>query len=375
MKNKDAAQLLLKYRQGNCTEAEIAMLESWYLNYTDAPLTELTPDALDTARNKVWASLPVHHQKKTARLWPMMAAAASVIIIMAAGFLFFQNNKKAEVVKKPTDLAEILPGGNKAMLTLADGSKISLTDVKEGSLASQSGVTITKTKDGQLVYHVNNSNSEGDKPAGYNIFSTPRGGKYEVNLPDGTKIILNAESSLRYPAKFTGSERRVELKGEAYFEVAHDRNRPFRVVSDHQTIEVLGTHFNVNAYDDEENIKTTLLEGKVKVSVDEGSSVIIKPGEQAVAGKNKIKIDEVNTDDIVAWTTNTFVFSNENLGSIMRKISRWYDVEVVCPPELAKMEFSGTISRQRNIKDVLKIMDLTETVHFKFEGRRITVMP
>lgn len=375
--NKNASQLLEKYRQGNCTEAELALLESWYLNYKDQPVPDLSPELLDAARNEVWSALPVHEPKKTLRLWPMVAAAASVVLILTAGLFFFKNIDTPGATNSAPEITKILPGGNKAVLTLADGSKISLTDIKEGALAKQSGITITKAKDGQLIYTVDQQNSaqSAGQPVGLNTITTPRGGKYEVNLPDGTKVILNAVSSLTYPTKFVGNERRVSLTGEAYFEVAPNQKMPFKVESDQQVTEVLGTHFNINAYDDEQSVKTTLLEGKVRVTINNNTSVVIHPGQQAIAKGNDLKIDKVNTDDIIAWTSNTFVFNSEDLGSIMRKISRWYDVEVVCSPELAKMEFGGTISRQRDIKDVLKIMEMTETVHFKFEGRRITVMP
>ena len=375
--NKNASQLLEKYRQGNCTEAELALLESWYLNYKDQPVPDLSPELLDAARNEVWSTLPVHEPKKTLRLWPMVAAAASVVLILTAGLFFFKNIDTPGATNSAPEITKILPGGNKAVLTLADGSKISLTDIKEGALAKQSGITITKAKDGQLIYTVDQQNSaqSAGQPVGLNTITTPRGGKYEVNLPDGTKVILNAVSSLTYPTKFVGNERRVSLTGEAYFEVAPNQKMPFKVESDQQVTEVLGTHFNINAYDDEQSVKTTLLEGKVRVTINNNTSVVIHPGQQAIAKGNDLKIDKVNTDDIIAWTSNTFVFDSEDLGSIMRKISRWYNVEVVCSPELAKMEFGGTISRQRDIKDVLKIMEMTETVHFKFEGRRITVMP
>lgn len=376
MKNIDARQLLLKYQKGICTEEELALLETWYLEYRDDKEIELTMADLDSARSSVWASLPLHEVKKAIPLWPVLGAVASVVILITAAVLFFQQEQPRALVEKKHQIVRIIPGGNKAVLTLADGSEISLTDAKDGQLASQSGITITKTKDGQLIYNIDKTNASNasTESIGFNTISTPRGGYYQVNLPDGTKVWLNAASSLRYPTSFAGAERKVELEGEGYFEVAHHVDMPFRVVSRGQVVEVLGTHFNINAYSDEADIRTTLLEGSVKVNT-EVAATLLKPGEQSINYQARLRKEEVITEDIVAWKNNEFVFNNEKLGGIMRKISRWYDVDVVCPPELEDMKFNGVLPRQRSIKGVLKIMESTESVHFKFEGRRITVMP
>lgn len=375
MKNIDAKELLIKYQEGICTEEELALLESWYLEYKTEGNSDLSPEMVDEARATVWAALPLHHSRKSVQLWQVLSAAASVILLVTAGLFFFQNAQHKTPQPKSHQVVKIVPGGNKAVLTLADGTQISLTDASNGQLASQAGMLITKTKDGQLIYTVAESAPGSEKQAlTYNTISTPRGGFYQVNLPDGTRVWLNAASSLRYPTAFTAQERKVELTGEGYFEVAHNAAMPFKVVSGNQVVEVLGTHFNINAYSDEKDIRSTLLEGKVKVITAAGSTTL-KPNEQSINDQDRLRKEEVETEDVVAWRDNMFAFNNESLGSIMRKISRWYDVEVVCPPELEDMKFNGTMSRQRSIKQVLKIMDLTESVHFKFEGRRITVMP
>lgn len=372
MKNKEAKQLLSKYKAGTCSEEEIALLESWYLDYRDEAM-DLDPEGLAEARKKIWADLPVHQGAgRSVKLWPRIAAAASIIICVGIGLIFY--NKQAKLRNDVPGLTAIVPGGNKAVLTLADGSKIDLNDVSKGTLAKRLGITVTKTADGEIVYTVNDT--RGNKQTEYHTIATPRGGQYQVSLPDGTKVWLNASSAIKYPTSFTANERKVTLSGEAYFEVTPNRASPFKVVSNNQTITVLGTHFNVSAYKDDGRIVTTLLQGKVRVQLNENNAFAeLNPREQSILEGRRFKVEKVANDDAIAWKNNAFVFDNETLGSIMRKISRWYDVDVVCPPEMEKMEFSGTVSSDKNIKQALRIMELTGTVHFKFEGRRITVMP
>lgn len=349
------------------------MLESWYLNFEDEA-TNLIPEDVIGAKAKVWMELPVHSRMgKAVRLWPRIAVAASVAICMAVGLIYYQSAKDQTVNDLP-GLATIVPGGNKAMLTLADGSKIDLNNVSKGTFANQSGITITKTADGQLVYTVVENSSKNELQ--FNTIETPRGGQYQISLPDGTKVWLNASSSLTYPTSFVAGERKVKLQGEAYFEVTHERGSPFKVMSNDQVITVLGTHFNVSAYTEENRTVTTLLQGKVKIQLNDVDVYEeLNPGEQSILINRTFKVGKIDNDDAIAWKNNFFVFDNEELGSIMRKISRWYDVDVVCPAEMERMIFTGTVSRSKNIDQALRIMQLTGTVHFKVEGRRITVMP
>ena len=379
IENKDAIALLEKYKTGNCTAEELAMLETWYLNYEDE-VSDLDAEGLHGAKSAVWAKLPIHvPATKTSRLWPAIAAAAAILIVIGSGLIFFKHQREANAMARlQQEEASIQPGGPKAMLTLADGSKISLDEAANGKLANQAGITITKTKDGQLVYTMSTAGAATTTPTDktFNTISTPKGGQYQINLPDGTKVWLNAASSLTYPIAFSNQERKVELKGEAYFEVSPDKVKPFRVATDQQTVSVLGTHFNISAYADDGFVKTTLLEGKVKVQLkDLDVSALLSPGEQSVLKDRTFNVQKVDVEDAIAWKNNTFAFHNEELGDIMREISRWYDVEVICPDDMAKVTYSGTVSRSKNIKKALRIMDLTGTVHFKFEGRRITVMP
>ncbi|WP_316822256.1 FecR family protein [Pedobacter gandavensis] len=385
MQNKEAKELLNKYRNGGCNETELALLESWYLEDTEVAAMQLSMEEIRQAKTQVWATLPVHDaqksvaQKKVRRLWSSVAIAASIVLCLTAGIILLKTKPNIGRTVFKGETAQIVPGGNNAVLTLADGSKISLNDAENGQLANQSGIVITKTKDGQLVYSISESAAAtGDQKlaSAHNTITTPRGGQYQVNLPDGSRVWLNAASSLKYPAAFSLNERKVELNGEAYFEVSHDQNRPFKVASNRQVVEVLGTHFNISAYAEDKLEKTTLLAGKVRVKLQQGNAeAVLRPGEQAVLQNQSYKVLEVTTEDAIAWKNNAFVFNNEELGSILDKISRWYDVEVTCPPEMEKMIFTGSVSRNKSITQALRIMELTGTVHFKIEGRRITVMP
>ena len=307
-------------------------------------------------------------------------AAASIIIILLSTVTWFQLKSPAEQVVKADDKRvpvthDIAPGSNKAILTLADGSQVVLEDAHNGDITRQKNVTISKTKNGQLVYRAGGTvrPAENKIPA-FNTIKTPVGGQYRVVLSDGTKVWLNSGSSIKFPVTFVGNERSVEIEGEAYFEVAKDKKKPFKVFSDDQVVEVLGTHFNVNAYKDEANIKTTLAEGSVKVSSD-GVSNMITPGQQARLSRKShaMNIVAVDTDAAISWKDGLFVFNDEDIHSIMRKVSRWYGVEVVFQNDINE-KFGGVISKFENVSQVLKILEVTETIHFKIEKRRITVM-
>lgn len=285
------------------------------------------------------------------------------------GFYFYNTNKKAE--QQSVYANDIDPGKNGATLTLADGKKILINDVGAGNIASQSGVRISKTADGQIIYEITGSNSGKTE---YNTLTTTRGEQTQVRLPDGSLVFLNAVSSLKFPTSFAKlKERSVEILGEGYFEIAKDKVHPFIVKNEKQQIEVLGTHFNVNAYHDEPSVKTTLLEGSIKISTAQNASVL-KPGEQAVNSNENLAIGNVDVDKAVAWKNAKFVFDDENIESVMRKLSRWYNVEVVYQDNVSNRTFTGSISRYDKISKILDKITYIEAVHFKVEGRRITVM-
>jgi ferric-dicitrate binding protein FerR (iron transport regulator) len=316
--------------------------------------------------------------------WAGIAAAACVLII--AGYWLMQppahKEVKAVVQTKP-GAPDLLPGRkNKAVLILADNKQIVLDSTGAGVLSLQGNARIRKDDSGQIIYE--NGNLVG-RPAGpvYNELYIPNGGEYQLVLADGSKVWLNSASRLRFPVNFSGNTREVELSGEAYFEIAKDRSKPFKVhFSDNATVEVLGTHFNVNAYADESKQAVTLLEGSVKV-FNPGEEVRIVPGQQAVlAGPDKIKVRHVSTEEAVAWKNGYFMFEDEDIKSIMRKLARWYNFTPVYQGNVDGQNFVAAISRFRNISQVLKMFEATGTIHFKIipgdnsgKGKKVIVTP
>lgn len=372
MEKEDIEKLLQEYIKGTCSDAEKALLESWYIQQN--AVEPISVEALKADLKSIGAGLPLYKPAAKISLFkriftPRIAAAAMLILTLSAGLFFYINNNQVVTPES----SEILPGGNKAVLTLSNGEKISLTDAADGNIANQANVSITKTADGQLIYTIHDS-KDTSLPPKYNTVETPNGGQFHIVLPDGTKVWLNAASSLRFPTYFAGKERKVELTGEGYFEVSKNQKMPFLVKTNKQDVEVLGTHFNVNAYADEEVIKTTLIEGSVKVKTSFATQ-ILRPGQQSLLDGNSLSVAEVDTDVATAWKNGQFMFNDEHIEAIMRQISRWYnvDIEFLHKPSESKI-FWGTISRFENVSQVLEILELTKSVKFKIEGRRIIVM-
>ena len=366
-------KLIQKYIEGNCDEKESAVVEAWYNELADQPHNILQAE-IDCAEETLLGNIKTYiGSKKHIKLWPRIAIAASIVICIGIGFYFYKSyDATTPIVNSQYDIA---PGGNKAALTLADGKRIVLTDAKNGELAEQSGVKITKAAEGQLIYTVSNLPNEKNKINAYNTIETPRGGTYQVRLPDGTKVWLNAASTLRFPSSFARLvNRRVELlSGEAYFEVAKDKKHPFIVKTDQQEVEVLGTHFNVNSYDEESVIKTTLLEGSIKVHSNLGFK-ILKPGEEATLTNNNFNVKITDVEETIAWKNGYFRFNNEKIENIMNKLSRWYDIRVRYDGPISNLGYYGTISRNKNLSEVLKMLEETKGIHFKIEGRRVTII-
>lgn len=382
MAKVDAKELLIKYLSGEYTEEEQALLAQWHLNSTadrndQMPDFDLTEKERTEDLEEIWGRLQLEEEKaqpekpKRLLLWPSIAAAAGIAIALTAGLLFY-NSKSAmedEILLAQTAAAQQIPaGGNNAVLTLDDGRQISLSAAKKGTLATESGISIAKTKDGQLVYHLSNVN----KPNIYNTISTPNGGQYQVVLPDGTKVWLNAASSLRFPLTFDQlSERKVELKGEAYFEVAKQFKKgkservPFIVQTEKQQVEVLGTHFNINAYKEEPGLKTTLIEGSVKVT-DHKNTVTLKPGEQAIDSNGQLLSAKVDVEEVMSWKNGYFRFNNTDLKTIMRQASRWYNVDVVYEGNIPPLLITGEVSRQVDANAFLEMLRYLN-VKFKIE--------
>ncbi|WP_412469127.1 FecR family protein [Pedobacter sp. KLB.chiD] len=367
---KNARELLDKYIAGNCTPEEMAVVEDWYRQLPfeqDAPRQSV----ITASKQEVWNRLNLGGKSLKLLTVKWVAIAASIVLCLGFG-LYFVTQRFAAPLTAKRELKNILPGGNKAVLTLADGTVVNLDDAKNGQIADQSGIVIRKTKNGQLEYIIKENPNA--LITGSNTIATPRGGQYEVNLPDGTKVWLNAATTLKYPYAFAKNERMVELDGEAYFEVSKDRDRPFRVKTASQTVEVLGTHFNINAYKDEAIVKTTLLEGAVKVSTSSGS-VNLHPGEQSLLNAASARLSlnhQVDVDREMAWKNDVFAFDNDDLQSVMRQISRWYDVDVVYQGKITSEKYVGEIPRNSNLAEVFKILELNH-VHIDAKGKVLTV--
>ncbi|TAN13938.1 MAG: DUF4974 domain-containing protein [Chitinophagaceae bacterium] len=310
--------------------------------------------------------------------WSAVAAVLAVLIL-AGGIMWFKNDirvKKIPGVLTQTQ-HDIAPGGNKAVLTLANGKKIILDSLENGALPTKYANNITKVNNGLLVFNrqssIANPASAGNRPSEYNTLSTPRGGQYRVILPDGSKVWLNAASSLTFPTAFTGKSREVKVTGEAYFEITPDKDMPFKVDVNQVEVKVLGTHFDVMAYSDEPAIKTTLLEGAVEVSKG-NEEVVLKPGQQASfsAGSDKINVNVAEVEEVMAWKDGLFFFHNTNIQSVLHEIARWYNVKVVYKGE-TNAYLNGMISRNTELSQVLHMLEVTSNVHLKIDGRNVIV--
>jgi transmembrane sensor len=375
MKKTDFDVLLEKYRKGECTPQELDFIESWYLQYQkDAePLSRAELEyevARMTESIGQMTPLAAYQPSVVRRLRLPLGIAASILVVMSIGYLLLPKHQKDGVVDQQAKVS-ISPGRQAASLTLANGKKILLSDQQTGKVAQEAGVIITKTSNGELIYEIKGAKN---KLAGFNTLATTNGETYRVRLPDGSMVWLNAASSLKYPISFQNSAARVvQLFGEAYFEISKDRRHPFIVKSRGQQVEVLGTHFNVNAYSDEPAVITTLLEGSVRLKAERGVAKVLKPGQQAELTNAGINILQVDTRSVTAWKDGYFRFKNESLQSVMRKISRWYNVEVAFQKGLPEDTYSGAVTRHGDIRQVLEIMEGSNNIHFTIKGRRIIV--
>lgn len=381
--NREAYNRLYeKYLAGKCSVKEQVELENYQDSFKlkeqqwDVTTMGNSEEIKQSIQENLNYSIQEHSKNRIFKIRVWQSAAAAILILLTAGIYYYQNSPEPVIVKTETPRFrnDVAPGNNKAILTLDDGSKIDLDDAKTGILASESNIDIKKTGDGQLEY---TAGAQNVKTVKYNILSTPMGGEYQLVLPDGSKVWLNSGSTLRFPTAFIGSERIVELKGEAYFDIAKNPKMPFLVRTNNaMDIKVLGTQFNVMAYDDEKNINTTLVEGSVEV-LKGSEKTNLKPGQEAILnrGSGNIKVAQADLEQAIAWKNGYFIFYNENIESIMRKVSRWYNVDIVYQGNLNNKDFVGTISRNKNVSELLKMLELTGAIHFSIDGRRITVMP
>ena len=393
MKKKTLQDLLRKKHKETISDEEQEQLTTWEsaLDGEEGLLELHTPEEQIQLQRRMWEQIEGNanlsgqliqfstHRGK--RRWYSFAAAASILILLGiSGYLFFLRKPNQEVANNPEARQllkpDVAPGSNRAVLILGNGSAIQLDSAQNGILTRQGDANITKMANGQLAYNLLN-----EKPTDilFNILTTPRGGQYQLTLPDGSRVWLNAASSIRFPSSFTGRERRVQITGEVYFEVAKDAARPFRV--DVETgkggpaeIEVLGTNFNVNAYSEEPDIKTTLLEGSVRIKK-ENAAQLLSPGQQASLTTTGIRMEEnVDLSKVVSWKNGFFWFDNTDLHTLMRQVSRWYNVDVQFEGQIAEEGFSGKISRSEPLSRFMKVLEVND-VHIKMEGRKITIMP
>ncbi|WP_316789675.1 FecR family protein [Pedobacter frigoris] len=399
MNINEAKSLLEKYNRGKASKAESALLKYWFLHEATQQEAELSEEEYEQIHALMWKLVAEGINKPVRRkLWPRIAAVAAAVALIVLGVYFFnapsRHSDPALSSRVSRDLNDIAPGKNGATITLANGKVIQLSDAKSGVVI---GTDKLAYNDGSsaLSSRANAKDLNKDMTA-----STTKGQTYIFTLPDGTKVWLNAASTLTIPSNFSGIEtRKISLEGEAYFEVAKNKKRPFVVESNGQEVTVLGTHFNVSAYADEGSIKTTLLEGSVSVrhAIDgrhpelvSGSrngkttpasppllakeGTILKPGQQSVvSGSNRINVKDVDVSEAVAWKDGKFMFESSDIQSIMRMVERWYNVEVIYNGEIPKDRIYGTVSRFDKVSSVLRILESTGGIHFKVEGRKIYV--
>ncbi len=294
-----------------------------------------------------------------------------VILFIGIGAYLWTTNTK-ENASIPTTMAknDIQPGGNKAVLKLSDGKKITLDEASNGQLASDGGSKVIKSADGKISYQPGSSNN---RSLVYNTMSTPRGGQYQLILPDGSRVWLNAESSITYPTVFTEKERSVFVTGEAYFEVVDNKTKPFIVSFNDIKVQVLGTSFNVNAYTNESSSKTTLIEGAVKI-VANNKELLLKPGQQAIKGEKLNLNSSPNIQQVLAWKNGVFNFVGLDFATCMRQLERWYDVEIVYDKHIPEAQFWGKIDKNLTLMEVIEGLSGVSAT-FRLEGKKLHVLP
>ncbi|WP_316850430.1 FecR family protein [Pedobacter agri] len=381
---KDQFKILIdKYLQNQATEDEVSLIDKYYYKLSGHTENEAYPH--DTVKEQALLS-KINHEidaieeskvstpKQTVKLFPNWLKIASVLAIISLAYYFFQG-KNLKVQQGAVDYAsKILPGGNKAILRLGNGKSIDLTAVKTGKLTAFGSSSASKIQVDEVSFADGVAETSG--PQQLNVIEVPVGGFFKVVLSDGTKVWLNSASSLTFPSDFIGAQRNVKLTGEGYFEVAHQAQKPFVVETNKQSVEVLGTHFNINAYADEDQVKTTLLTGSVKVRTpNKMQSALLKPGEAAILTDKSLSVHQADVNQSIDWINGRFNFSHTDVKSVLRKIARWYDIEVSYEGDFTGVEFGGKISKKKNLKETLNMLSRTGDVKFKVTGRRVVVMP
>ncbi|MBB5440068.1 ferric-dicitrate binding protein FerR (iron transport regulator) [Pedobacter sp. AK017] len=383
---KAAKALLEKYRAGTCTAEENKLIDKWLLEIHAGEASDLKLTDFEQIQHELWVNIEreTEEPRETIKLWPRIAVAVAAVAAITLGIWFYTGNPSVNRNSEIVNQNDVAPGKHTATLTLANGKTIQLSDTKSGIII---GANKLSYNDGSVVQASSGIREQLSA-------STPRGGTYQIILPDGTKVWLNADSKISFPSAFSGKQRKILLvNGEAYFEVVKNKRIPFLVESKGQQVEVLGTHFNISAYKDELSTKTTLLEGSVRVASlgseqianRKSETVILVPNQQAIlpasgndgaAGAGKITVKQVEASDAIAWQKGYFEFSNQNLESIMRQIARWYNVDVSYTDRgLKEKTLNGSVSRYDKVSGILNVLEQTGVVKFKIENKKIVVMP
>ncbi len=392
MQQEEVQKLVEKYLHNTASAEEIQKLFQWYRSEmnTDSEWNFDPQEDEESLKSFIFSKIDVpdlaERQIPVYRRYYSLAAAATVLIFLVSGLYFYVKNDQIQTAPVPVKVAvkqivkDIQPGGIKAILTLSDGKKIVLDDSQNGVLINQGGIKIHKNSKGIIEYTLSKSvndqslTEKSEIQTVYNTIQTPVGGKFQLNLADGSKVWLNSASSLRFPVFFSGDSREVELKGEAYFEVSKHDDKKFSVRSGNQTVEVLGTHFNINAYSDEPSITTTLIEGAVRViELNSKKSQILKPGEQSKVDRD-IRIQRKDTQAEVAWKEGYFYFENARIETVMRQLGRWYGITARYEGTLPEHHFEGAIATNLTLLEVLEILQKSN-IHFRLEGKEVVVMP
>lgn len=380
------AELVAGKLKGGLSEEDAALLDKWlqqspdYQRVYDTILQEYQnessrrTDAYDTpaALTRVLQRYRAPSSRKKNMIW---YAAASILMIFSAsiGIYWYNQNNVQQTQLTSIYGDDVLPGGNHATLTLADGSTIKLDSLSLGLIAEQSGMHITKEEDGTITYNTISDGMDATGAVAFNTITTPRGGQYKVVLPDGTQVWLNAASSLKYPTRFSESERIVELEGEGYFDVAHNEKQPFIVKSGQQQVQVLGTQFNIAAYD-KDPATTTLVNGSIKVTSNRRDiSKVLKPGQQAEITDGQIVVKKVDVRDFISWKDGIVILSQTDLTQVIRQIERWYDVEFEFTDLPKETKLNGVLHRNANLSAILEILELNTEITFKVNERRVIV--
>lgn len=386
MDHQDIISLLDKAASGTITAAEQAMLaerlrrvdaaafRQLMEQYQETVLQQGVPGEPDTLlfekiKGRI-ASLEERPRLVSSRWRTYAAAAAILLLVLAGGAYWFNSRPAATGIAAVQQEPNIAPGGNKAVLTLADGTQVTLDSAGTGTLAQQGGINVLKLDSGQLAYQGMSAQGQAMQ---YNTLTIPRGGQFRLTLPDGTRVWLNAVSSLTYPVAFNGKDRTVELQGQAYFEIAQQPDKPFRVKVRDMEVQVLGTHFDIMAYADEQAINTTLVEGALLVK--QGAvTQRLRPGQQAVRNNaaSTLTVQPADVDKVTAWKSGFFEFDDADLPAILRQLSRWYDVEIVNETKGETGLFWGRINRQLPLASVLKLL-ASNGVHFKINGNKVII--